>query len=40
LAAWAAARGIEPVVTDETDVSQAALAYSRGALPDLTNRLH
>jgi predicted Fe-Mo cluster-binding NifX family protein len=34
------ARGIEPVITDERDAAQAALAYWHGTLPNLTDRLH
>jgi predicted Fe-Mo cluster-binding NifX family protein len=34
------ARGIEPVITDERDVAEAALAFWSGALPNLMERLH
>ena len=34
------ARGIEPVVTDEQGVAEAALAHWHGRLPNLTDRLH
>jgi len=33
-------RGIEPVITSVRDVTEAALAYAAGALPNLTDRLH
>lgn len=33
-------RGIEPVITDVRDVTEAALAYAGGTLPNLTDRLH
>jgi predicted Fe-Mo cluster-binding NifX family protein len=32
--------GIEPVVTDERDIREAALRYARGDLPNLMDRLH
>jgi predicted Fe-Mo cluster-binding NifX family protein len=32
--------GIEPVVTDVSDVEEAALRYARGNLPNLMERLH
>ena len=34
------ARGITPVLTDETDAVQACLRYFRGDLPHLADRLH
>jgi predicted Fe-Mo cluster-binding NifX family protein len=34
------ARGIEPVVTDERDIREAALRYAQGNLPNLMERLH
>ncbi len=34
------ARGIQTVITDKRDAEEAALAFWKGALPNLTNRLH
>jgi len=34
------ALGIEPVLTDEPDVTAAALRYAAGELPNLAGRLH
>jgi len=34
------ALGIEPVLTDESDISAAALRYAAGDLPNLAGRLH
>ena len=34
------ARGIEPVLTDETDAAAACLRFARGDLPHLADRLH
>jgi predicted Fe-Mo cluster-binding NifX family protein len=33
-------RGIEPVITDVRDVTEAVLAYASGGLRNLTGRLH
>lgn len=33
-------RGIEPIITDVRDVTEAALAHAGGTLPNLTDRLH
>jgi predicted Fe-Mo cluster-binding NifX family protein len=32
--------GIDPVVTDERDIREAALRYAKGDLPNLMDRLH
>jgi predicted Fe-Mo cluster-binding NifX family protein len=34
------AMGIQPVLTDESDVDQAGLRFARGDLPSLTDRVH
>ena len=34
------ALGIEPVLTDETDIAVAAVRYAAGELPNLAGRLH
>lgn len=34
------AMGIEPVLTDETDIVAAALRYAAGELPNLAGRVH
>ena len=33
-------RGIEPVITDVSDIAEAALACAGGTLPNLVDRLH